>query len=107
MEERIEHGGHTYRIEPIEVLIQLHLARRMSGAMVETIAEGVRKGDASMLLPEVVAWGAMSDADVEFFVNACMGAVRRPSAYISSSGHHRGRQRRPPRHPTPETTLLI
>jgi hypothetical protein len=74
---QIEHAGHTYRVEPIDVLTQLHLARRMSGAMVETIAEGVRKGDASMLLPEVVAWGAMSDADVEFFVNACMGAVRR------------------------------
>jgi hypothetical protein len=75
--DTFEHEGHSYRIEPIDVLTQLHLARRMSAAMVETIAEGVRKGDASMLLPEVIAWGAMSDTDVEFFVNVCMGALRR------------------------------
>lgn len=74
---QIEHVGHTYRVEPMGVMTEFHLTRRMGSAMVEVLAAGLRRGDETMLLPEVIAWGGLSNADAEFVVNACMGALRR------------------------------
>jgi hypothetical protein len=77
MEDQFEHTGHTYRVEGLTPMVEFHVARRMSAALVSVVIDSMRRGDKESLLPEIMAWGAMSDADVEFVVNNCMGAVRR------------------------------
>jgi hypothetical protein len=77
MPDTTEYLGHTYRVESMTVMVELHVARRMGAAMVEAVAESYRRGDTQILLPEVIAWGSLSNEDVEYIVNACMGALRR------------------------------
>lgn len=73
----IETGGNTYQVRSMTPMIEFHVARRMGAAMIEALAEGLRHGDEYPLYPEVIAWGGMSDADVEFIIGACMSALLR------------------------------
>lgn len=77
MTDQIEHTGQTYQVQSMTPMVEFHVARRMGAAMVEAVVESVRRGDAQVLLPEVVAWGSLSNEDAEYIVNACMGALRR------------------------------
>ncbi len=74
---QIEHLGHTYQISSMTPMVEFHVARRMGAAMVGAVTESVRRGDTQVLLPEVIAWGSLSNEDVEYIVNACMGALKR------------------------------
>jgi hypothetical protein len=76
-DEQFERGGHTYRVEGLTPMTEFHVVRRMGAAMVEVLAENLRRGDERALLPEVIAWGHLSNDDAEYVINACMGAVRR------------------------------
>src|ERR1017187_3129772 len=75
--DQVEHAGHTYQVTSMTPMVEFHVARRMGAAMVEAVAESVRRGDTQVLLPEVIAWGSLSNEDVEYIVNSCMGALRR------------------------------
>lgn len=77
MNDTIEAGGHTYQVRSMTPMVELHVARRMGAAMIEVLAEGMRRGDEYPVYPEIIAWGSMSDADVEFVVGACMSALQR------------------------------
>jgi hypothetical protein len=77
MPDTTEYLGHTYRVESMTPMVEFHVARRMGAAMVEAVAESVRRGDTQVLLPEVIAWGSLSNENVEYIVNACMSALRR------------------------------
>jgi hypothetical protein len=76
-DDQFEHAGHTYRVEGMTPMVEFHVVRRMGAAMVEVLAENMRRGDGRALLPEVIAWGHLSNDDAEYVINACMGTVKR------------------------------
>lgn len=75
--DEIVHNGQTYRVGLMGVMTEFHVSRRMGAAMVETITNSLRHGDALTLLPEVLAWGGLSNEDTNYIVNACMGCLTR------------------------------
>lgn len=77
MTDQTKYSGVTYQVLSMTPMVEFHVARRMGAAMVGAVTESVRRGDTQVLLPEVVAWGSLSNEDVEYIVNACMSALRR------------------------------
>lgn len=87
-----EIAGQAYRADKLNAFQQLHVARRIAPVMGAAITpeliasfksaasepEGTAALDGlSLFEPLAKAFGAMSDADVEFITKTCLGAVSR------------------------------
>jgi hypothetical protein len=44
-DDHLEHGGHTYRVEGMTPMVEFHVARRMSAALVSVVIDSMRRGD--------------------------------------------------------------
>ena len=82
-----EVGGHEYEIGALDVFAQFHVHRRimpilntMTASLGAAFKAGKDKGDdlmEAMLAPAMEVVSRMSDADVDFVLKTCLGAVKR------------------------------
>lgn len=85
--EPFEVGGQTYRAGKINAMTQLHVVRRLApliGSVQAMQADPDGAGDGDLLGrlagPLATALAAMSDADTEYVVGACLSVCQRQAA---------------------------
>jgi hypothetical protein len=93
MSDIVEVGGHKYRIGRIDARKQFHVARRLApllagmGGLANKSA-----GFAAVLAPITEALSSMSDEDVDYVLDACLGVCQRlqqdgrPAPVMTRSG---------------------
>jgi hypothetical protein len=83
MENLKEFAGHKYIIGDLNAFEQLHVGRRLSQTLVgivTALAAGISTLDDVLGLgagPLAEAFGEMSDSNVDFVVNKCLGVCKR------------------------------
>ncbi|MFM0044125.1 phage tail assembly chaperone [Paraburkholderia sediminicola] len=84
MNDTVEVGGHQYRIGRIDARKQFHVARRLAPLLAGMGGAPDRgEGFAAFLGPLSDALSGMSDEDVDYVLDACLGVCHR----IQPSGH--------------------
>lgn len=84
MNDTIEVGGHQYRVGRIDARKQFHVARRLApllAGMSDVPKNG--SGFAAFLGPLTNALSLMSDEDVDYVLDACLGVCQR----LQPNGH--------------------
>jgi hypothetical protein len=82
----VEIEGQRYVVDKLDTRTQFHVVRRIAPLM------AARAADGDMLANIAKAMGAMTDADANYVLDACLAKVRRRegdrmAAVIASGGH--------------------
>jgi hypothetical protein len=84
MSDTVEVGGFQYRIGKIDARKQFHVARRLAPLLAGmSNVPDKSQGFAAFLGPLTDALSGMSDQDVDYVLDICLGACKR----IQPSGH--------------------
>lgn len=84
MNDIAEVGGHKYRIGRIDARKQFHVARRLAPLLAGMSGLGSKgAGFAALIGPLTDALSGMSDEDVDYVLDACLGVCQR----IEANGH--------------------
>lgn len=93
MNDIVEVGGHKYRIGRMDARKQFHVARRLSPLLAGMGGLGDKSaGFAAALAPLTEALSSMSDEDVDYVLDACLGVCHRlqqdgrPAPVMTRSG---------------------
>lgn len=85
--DTFEIAGNTYRAGKLDAIKQLHVVRRLApligslqGTDLKGAMDGSQEGMMSVLGPLSEALAAMSDADTEYVLGACLGVCQRQIA---------------------------
>lgn len=82
MNDIVEVGGQKYRIGRIDARKQFHVARRLAPLLAGMSAGGQGEGFAAFIGPLTDALSGMSDEDVDYVLDVCLGVCQR----IQSNG---------------------
>jgi hypothetical protein len=78
MNDIVEVGGQKYRIGRIDARKQFHVARRLAPLLAGMSALGDKSaGFAALIGPLTDALSGMSDEDVDYVLDVCLGACQR------------------------------
>lgn len=83
MNDIVEVGGQKYRIGRIDARKQFHVARRLAPLLAGIVPDKSAVGFAAFLGPLSHTLSGMSDEDVDYVLDICLGVCQR----IQANGH--------------------